>query len=491
MFFENTTPERVGVSSKQVLRYIKKLEQARFPMHSLILARGNKIFAEYYWAPFTKDTCHRMYSQTKSYVGIAIGELARQGKLSLDDKIIDYFPDKLPETVHPFWQAQTIRHMLTMHTCTDGGNWFVPSCTDRLKTYFASKPCRYPGTVFCYDSSGSFVLGALIERLTGKTFLEYMREICLDEIGFSKEAHHLYCPGGEAWADSSLLCKPMDMVLFCRLLANGGEWNGKQLLDRDNVKTATSKLVSNDSYGVNTYKSLGYGHQIWVSDDGSFAFQGMHGQHTIYHPKSDIIVSVTGSYPEGFSQTTCELIYRGFFEEIAYTADASPLNDADFDELAAHTADLKLFSLNGAIHSEWETALNGTVFVPEPNALHITEFSLEFEKDGGIFRYQNAQGQKELRFGRGCNVFQPFPQYGYSDTIGNVPCEGHTYDCAVSAVWRQPNKLGLFVQVIDEYLGSLDIEFAFNDDYAVVDMKHTAEAFLREYFGQFTAKMKK
>ena len=101
MSFVNTTPEQVGISSRQVLRYLKRLENVKFPIHSLIMARGNHIFAEYYWKPFHKDFCHRMYSQTKSYVGIAIGELAKRGKLSLDDKIIDYFPDKLPEEVHP------------------------------------------------------------------------------------------------------------------------------------------------------------------------------------------------------------------------------------------------------------------------------------------------------------------------------------------------------------------------------------------------------
>lgn len=196
MNFENTTPESVNISSAKVLKYIKRLEALNFPIHSLIMARGNKIFSEYYWKPFNKDYCHRMYSQTKSFVGIAVGELAKEGKLSLDDKIIDYFPDKLPEKISPNLAAQTIRHMLTMHTSIMANSWFTPECTDRVKFYFSQKAERYPGTTFFYDSTGSFILGALIERVTGKTFLEYLREKCLDEIGFSKEAHHLYCPGG-------------------------------------------------------------------------------------------------------------------------------------------------------------------------------------------------------------------------------------------------------------------------------------------------------
>ena len=133
MYFESTTPESVGIESSQVLKFLKTLNESGLAMHSVLLARGNKLFCEAYWAPYTGDDNHRMYSQTKSYVGIAVAQLAAEGKINLDDKIIDYFPDKLPKKVHPYLAAQTIRNMLNMQTCFSGDKWFLEHGGDRVK----------------------------------------------------------------------------------------------------------------------------------------------------------------------------------------------------------------------------------------------------------------------------------------------------------------------------------------------------------------------
>ena len=87
--FTLTTPENVGIASESVIRFIEKLEKRGARTHGILMMRNGKIFAEGYWKPFHKDFCHRMYSQTKSIVGIAIGLLEEEGKLALDDKIVD------------------------------------------------------------------------------------------------------------------------------------------------------------------------------------------------------------------------------------------------------------------------------------------------------------------------------------------------------------------------------------------------------------------
>lgn len=117
--FEKVLPEDVGVSSEQVLKFFKLLNERGLYMHSVIMAKGDKIFTEAYWKPFNADTLHRMYSTTKSYVGIAISQLAAEGKISLDDKIIDYFPESQPKTIHKYFKMQTIRNMLMMQTCVE------------------------------------------------------------------------------------------------------------------------------------------------------------------------------------------------------------------------------------------------------------------------------------------------------------------------------------------------------------------------------------
>ena len=123
--FEKTTPEKAGISSQNVYKFIKTLEKRGLAMHSVLMMRGDKIFAEYYWHPFNKDFCHRMYSQTKSFVGVAIGLLEQEGKLSLSNKISEYFPEKIDRTLPENLKNLTIENMLTMQTCGEHQIGFI------------------------------------------------------------------------------------------------------------------------------------------------------------------------------------------------------------------------------------------------------------------------------------------------------------------------------------------------------------------------------
>ena len=102
--FEKITPEQAGISSEKVIKFIEKLEKRGARTHAILFMKGDKIFAEGYWKPFHQDFCHRMYSQTKSFVGIAIGLLEEEGKLSLDDTIASYFPEKIDGEISEYLQ---------------------------------------------------------------------------------------------------------------------------------------------------------------------------------------------------------------------------------------------------------------------------------------------------------------------------------------------------------------------------------------------------
>ena len=124
--FRYATPEECGVSPKSIKKYVSLLEKYGLSTHDVIMAKGDKIFFEQYWAPFNADFPHRMYSVTKSFVAIAIGFLVQDKKLSLDDKIVDHFKNDVPENVFPNVKAQTVRDMLMMSTGFPGyrGYWF-------------------------------------------------------------------------------------------------------------------------------------------------------------------------------------------------------------------------------------------------------------------------------------------------------------------------------------------------------------------------------
>lgn len=480
MIFTPVTPEQAGVSSDSVLRYIRMLNEHGLFMHSILIARGEDLFCEAYYKPFTTQHQHRMYSTTKSYVGIAICELVSEGKLSFDTPIIDFFEDMLPEKVHPYLKAQTVRHMLEMQTCKTGGWYFEQE--DRLRHYFRFPPTHYPGTGYDYDSNGSFVLGELVRRVSGKDFLSYLRERCLNEIGFSPDARCLMMPGGYTWADSALLCTPLDMLRFGRLIARGGEWHGKQLLHPEAVRAATDCYTDTNTHGVRGYSNHGYGYQIWHSYDESFLFNGMHDQMMLYDPVRDISFVCTAGNPPGVSR---ELIVTGLYEKIIrQTSDKPLLSDPEaYRTLKKEIDSLKLRTADGSPYSEFEKEIDGVRYIPSDNPMGVTEFSLCFSADEGEFRYRNGQGEKTLRFGRCENIFQQFPQTGYSREIGGCDCPGHTYRCAVSGAWSEQCRLTLTVQFIDDYIGLLNISIGFNADRAWLAMRKSAENFLNEYDG--------
>lgn len=479
------TPEQAGISSNNIKRYIDWLEDKQLSTHDLILMKGDSIFFEKYWEPFHKDFLHRMYSVTKSFVSLAIGFAEQDGLLNLDDKIEKYFPKEIKIQKDKFMRGQTIRHMLMMSTAKIAQNWFTPRSDDRVRFYFENPlECSRPsGTVFEYDSPGSFVLCALVERLTGKPFMEYLREKMFDKIGVSKQAHCLKCPGGHSWGDSGALCKATDLLKIARFTMNMGKWNGEQLLNEEYVAAATAKQIDNNPLGSNEFDEQGYGYLIWRTYRNSFFFNGMGCQFAVCVPEKDLIMVYNGDN-QGLVHAK-KNIFDKFFELIVDEISDKPL-DGDIkalEELERRTENLVLCTAAGETQSEFADKVNNVTYIMGANPMGITKMRFVFDGNEGRMEYTNAQGDKTLYFGMGKNVFAKFPQEGYSKEVGSVFTKGHFYACATSAAWVEPHKLFLKVQIIDDYFGRLNITVSFKDNTIGVYMNKTAEDFMDEYVG--------
>jgi len=260
--FKKTTPEEIGLPSSEVSRFIDYLNDNSLMTHSLLMIRADKIFTEAYWKPFHKDFVHRQYSQTKSFVGIAVAILLSEGRISLDDRILDYFPDKIDnmEAIPERLKGQTIRQMLTMTTVGGEKSWFLESDPDRTHIYINRQKANLPGALWEYDSDGSQVLTNLVERVSGMSLLEFLHEKLFSHMGSFKNAKILKAPNGDSWGDSALLCTARDMASFAKLLMDGGKWDGKQLMDADCVAAATSKQVDNSESNFFSVIGHGYGY---------------------------------------------------------------------------------------------------------------------------------------------------------------------------------------------------------------------------------------
>lgn len=490
MMFRKITPEQAGISSSCVLQFIRSLESRGLVMHSVLMMRGNDIFAEYYWKPFHKDFCHRMYSQTKSFVGVAIGLLEEDGLLQLDDPVSLYFPEKIDRELPTFLKNLTIRQMLTMQTCGTTGKWFFRPDPDRTHLYFAENTADHPGgMVFAYDSPGTQVLSVLVEKLSRMSLFDFLNERIFKRLGTFQTATILKTRTTDSFGDSALLCTTRDMASFARFVMNYGTWNGQRLMNENYLRTATSRLVDNNRSGFYEAFTDGYGYQIWCTRYNGFAFNGMGCQLTICIPEKDFIFSCTADN-QGFAAAK-DLILGALYEQIIEQLQPNPLpgNMALYQQCVDMEESLELATLKGGTSSAYAKVLHGKTYICRDNPAQIREFAFSFlSEDVGEIRYVNAQGEKRLRFGLGKNVFGKFPQYGYSTLHAGLPnWDGYLYDCAASAAWCEPQKLQIKVQIIDQYFGNLFLTFSFRDNLAYVTMEKAAEAFLEEYQGTFVA----
>ena len=484
------TPEEVGFSARQVKKFFERLEHYRVPVHSLILSRGDAIFAEGYYAPFTPDFQHRMYSTSKTFVSIAIGFCEQDGLLSLDDPIEKFFPDYV-EKEGAIRHGTTVRELLMMKTTIPGFNWFRPEVTDRTATYFEKAPIKLPNTLFDYDSCGSYMLNVIVERVTGKPFMDYLHEKLLDDIGFTGSARCLKAVGGYSWGDSGVMCTTRDLLRFGRFLLNKGTFDGKRYLNEKYMNDATNtRGSSGGAYGFFGTSYCGYGYQIWGSPYGCFSTYGMGGQLAVCNPKYDFVMAIncdTQGDSHGYVWIF-EALDREIFSKWEEADAPLPADPAAEAELKAFLDSRKLFSLSCDKISDFADEINGVTFKSEENPMGIKWFRFDFAGGEGKLHYENAQGIKCMPFGFGYNVFDQFPEEGYSDEVGNEVVPGHTYRAAFSADWPDERELRIRVQIIDKYFGNLGMLFAFRDAKSVsVRMEKRAENFLDEYKGTMIA----
>lgn len=488
--FSCITPEQAGISSNAVLKFMRKLEQRGLYSHGVLMMRGDSIFCEGYWAPWHKEAIHRMYSQTKSFVAIAIGLLEEEGKLTLSDRIADLFSEKIHTTISPWLAEMTIRDMLMMETTGSGNNWFQDqSAYDRTEHYFRTARGNRPGGMFWeYDSAGSQVMSSLVEKLSGMSLLEYLKARLFNRMGTFQTAAILKTRNDDSWGDSAMLCTLRDIASFAWLLKNNGAYAGEQLINEAYVRQATSSIVDNDGTGFFS-EFPGYGYQIWHPCCGGFGFVGMGEQITIAIPEKDFVFAYI-SENQGFDTARCRLVsaLEDFILDELQDAPL-PADDEAYQRCCSYMQTLTLKHIEGPVDSGYAGRIGGVTYLCEENSAGITRFRFEFSEDHTArLYYTNAQGDKVIPFGLGRNVFSRFPQLGYSGMHGGLRTDdGSMYECAASASWREAQKLALKVQIIDKYLGSMYAVFSFRDDHAFVYMTSFAEDFLGEYHGRFMA----
>lgn len=464
---KKVTPESQGLSSKTILEFLKTFDDYGLYTHSILLARGDNIITESYYKPFNKNSLHRAYSVSKSFVSMAIGVAVTEKLITLDDKIVDYFPEYMSNNNDEFYARTSIRDMLKMSSNIGTNVYWWGKFKTRTEAYYSQKSVKAPNSIYYYDSIGSFLLGNIIQKLTGKNFLEYLKEKVLLELGFSKDSYVLTEPGGFAVGDSAVMCTLRDFFILARLIAKKGRINGKQYIDKNFMKEAISVQSRNDLYSdFKTYQTFGYGYLIWIIKNG-FSLFGAGDQLVFCDMKKDFTL-VIHSDNQGTSSTQ-HLLYHEFANRIVPTINDAPLapNDKAYQTLIKYEQTRKLIVQYGKKYSKIQDLVNGVFYKAIiKNELNISKFKFDFYKDYGKLTFVKDDKTHVLEFGLGKNKFIDF-SFGIRpkpDMMG-VNIEG-TYKCASSAGFIDENILSIKVQVVDTYFGKLQISVHFNDNEA-------------------------
>jgi CubicO group peptidase (beta-lactamase class C family) len=469
------SPESLGIPSRAILNFLQRIDAERICMHGFLLVRHNKIAAEGYWAPWSADRKHRMYSVSKSFVSLAVGMMVGEGRLTLDDRVAEYFPDKVPEKLHPWLAASTVRDLLMMATAHSTTS-YTRKDPDWVWTFFNRPPSHPPGTIFSYDTAATVVLTAIVERLAGMPFLDYMRPRFLNRIGFSADAWCVRTPEGGSWGGSGVICTLRDLAKVALTCINGGMWGEEKVLPEEYVCAATAKQIDNSIRG-----NCGYGYQIWRENENGFSFRGMGSQYALCFPDREFLftcIADTQGAPSGSP------IPDVMWEEIyPHLSDVPLPEDREAHaELCAKIERLAVLPLPGNSDAPVRSIVNDAWYALEDNPMGITRMRLSFQGDQGTWEYTNGQGDNVLRFGIGRVLAGKFPQRNYfGEQIGSIG--GIEYECLASAAWIDEQTLNLEVYITDIYLGGLRISFAFKGEEIGVFMTKQAEWFLDEYEG--------
>ena len=455
VMLERTSPEAGGVPGRVVAAFIDSLMALPdTEMHSVMVLRHGKVIAEAYPEPFGPEYGHTMYSCSKTFVAVGVGLAIADNRLRLTDRVAAFFPEALPAEVAPELAAITVRDLLTMTSGIEP-DWTLRNHTDAWLAAYLGKPVRKPGEVFGYDSMSSYVLSAIVTKVTGLRLLDYLQEKVFTPMGID-DARWEISPEGYNTGGWGLHIKPESLAKMGVLLSHGGEWEGKQLVAAEWVREMTSPQVKTTS--------CDYGYQTWRCEyPGAFRADGALGQYILVVPEKDVVVVIT-ECTLGDGRRQRELVWELLMPavgdaplEAAATASIGPVSSYSLPMPSGRAKSRRM-----AAGVTWSIAVGD-------NRLGISGIALT---------QGSGEMQAELRYADGSTVSLPL---GYRKWLTAVTAVAPPYSIAPrgrftgidphfavagSYAWKSNSVLSLKLEYVN-WVTAVELEIVFGKDGAV------------------------
>ncbi len=287
-----TTPEEAGVRGEGIRLFLDDMKEKRLHMHAVMILRHGKVLYEASFAPWSAQKLHMLFSLSKSFTSTAVGFAVQDGLLSVTDKLVDFFPEHLPAAPCENMKKITVKHLLTMNTGHHTEPRHMSECweADFLRSYVEHEP----GTHFMYNTFGTYMLSAIVQKVTGKKLLAYLREKLMDPLGMSEDIWFEESPTGVATGGYGLNVRVEDIARFGQFYLQKGKWNGKQLLNEQWIMDAQTPWSDNSTPGGEPSDwGSGYGYQFWMCmPEHVYRGDGAFGQYCVILPDQDMVIAI-------------------------------------------------------------------------------------------------------------------------------------------------------------------------------------------------------
>lgn len=462
-----SSPEQQGIASAQLLAFVEAADKEIDTMNSFVLVRHGQVVAEGWWAPYNRDTPHVLYSLSKSFTSTAVGFALAEGKLNLDDPVLKFFPDEAPADPPPNLRAMRVRDLLRMNT---GNQSEAPIRVDDpskqnetwVKTFLSHSVPFKPGTHFLYNSPATYMLSAIVQKVTGLTVLEYLRPRLFEPLGF-KNPVWVSSPQGISAGAYGLSVRTEEIARFGELYLRKGMWNGKQLIPSTWVEQATAIQTSTGSAPTSDWDQ-GYGYQFWRSRHNSFRGDGAFGQYCLVIPELDAVVAITSGVRN--MQQVMNLVWDKLLPVMK--PGRLPENPAARRQLEARLAALRVKFPTGAVSSPISANVSGKWFEFTENDRGLKAVSFDFNSSSPSLTTRTSAGETRMTIARETWTNSRSSFSNGLDRALSVPANPLV---AASGAWSTENTFTVKL-VLSETPYYSTLNFKFEGDRLLVDSEH-------------------
>ena len=382
-----TSPSSQGVDARGIEAFLDALERdPAIEPHSMMLLRHGHVVAAGWWAPFTPERPHLLYSLSKTFTATALGFAVDEGLIDLDERVVDAFPEFAHEITTPRARSIRVRHLAAMASGHTQEMLDVAEQTDPLEPirgFLLHEPEREPGTVFAYSQPCTYTVAAMIQRRAGTDLIGYLRPRLFDPLGIPPVGWEAY-PEGRSLGFSGLYATTESVAKLGQVYLDGGRWQQRRLLPEGWVEQVSTNWVSTSGQGSPDWE-CGYGFQVWQARHG-YRGDGAFGQFCVILPEQDAVLAMTSS-----TEAMQEVLDAAWAHLLPAMADGSSTTAEADDRLAERLSTLRLPIRHGSWAPPAEVA-GRYAALPPANGPAIDVVEVREEGDGWLIRMSDPAG---------------------------------------------------------------------------------------------------